>query len=205
MRTTRLSALERRQHILRIATEVFCELGYDGASMSAIASKVGGSKGTLYNYFASKDELLLAAMLEEAHEFQASIMSKLDPNASLDVLLSHVVSRMVDKLYVDPKTAKLLRIVISVGDSSDIGLRFFTVLGNGIWDRIQSLLTNKIASGELINKDPEMMTTHLRGLCEFDMVRLLMGAMPNFTAEQATERSKAIIKSFFQTYKKTTD
>lgn len=205
MRTTRLSALERRQHILRVATEVFCELGYDGASMSAIAAKVGGSKGTLYNYFSSKDELLLAAMLEEAHEFQADIMSKLESNATLEVLLSNLVTRMVNKLYVDPKTAKLLRIVISVGDSSDIGLRFFTVLGNGIWDRIQLLLANKIESGELINKDPEMMTSYLRGLCEFDMVRLLMGAMPNFTPEQAKERSCSIIKSFFQTYRKTTE
>src|SRR6204780_5843981 len=51
---------ERREHILKVAREVFFEYGYSAASMSQIAARLGGSKGTLYNYFKSKEELFEA-------------------------------------------------------------------------------------------------------------------------------------------------
>lgn len=50
----------RREAILEVAREVFFEEGYAAASMSTIAARLGGSKGTLYNYFKSKDALFEA-------------------------------------------------------------------------------------------------------------------------------------------------
>ena len=54
----------RRQAILDIARESFVTDGFAATSMSAIAAKLGGSKGTLYNYFRSKEELFEAIMQE---------------------------------------------------------------------------------------------------------------------------------------------
>src|ERR1700751_4458357 len=51
---------DRRDPILDVAYECFVADGYGAASMSTIAARLGGSKGTLYNYFASKDELFKA-------------------------------------------------------------------------------------------------------------------------------------------------
>lgn len=200
--TPSLKAQQRRQHILNIASDMFCELGYDGASMSAIAAKVGGSKGTLYNYFSSKDELLLASMLEGAEEFQQDVMLELDLTLPLEALLTNIVSRIIHKLYVEPRTAKLLRVVISVGDKSDVGQRFFSVLGDGIWLKVRVLFSKKMEKGEFPHNDPDIMSTYLRGLCEVDLIRLLMGAMPNLTPEQAQERTKSIIHSFFLMYQR---
>ena len=45
----------RREGILDVARGVFLSEGYATASMSTIAAKLGGSKGTLYNYFKSKE------------------------------------------------------------------------------------------------------------------------------------------------------
>jgi AcrR family transcriptional regulator len=53
---------ERREAIVAIAHETFIANGYSGTSMSAIAARVGGSKGTLYNYFKSKEELFVAVI-----------------------------------------------------------------------------------------------------------------------------------------------
>src|SRR3954464_9054153 len=50
----------RREAILDVAEAVFLEQGFAAASMSEIAARLGGSKGTLYNYFKSKDELFQA-------------------------------------------------------------------------------------------------------------------------------------------------
>jgi TetR/AcrR family transcriptional repressor of mexJK operon len=51
---------EKRAQILAGAAEIFARDGYEGASMSSIAGKAEVSKGTLYNYFASKAALFAA-------------------------------------------------------------------------------------------------------------------------------------------------
>lgn len=54
-----------RALLLRAAAAHFARLGFDGASVDEISQDAGFAKGTLYNYFASK-EALFAAVIEEA-------------------------------------------------------------------------------------------------------------------------------------------
>src|SRR4029453_5348952 len=59
---------EKRLEIIRTAAGLFEELGYERTSMSAIAARVGGSKATLYGYFASKEDLLRAVLDNDVNE-----------------------------------------------------------------------------------------------------------------------------------------
>ena len=56
---------QRRERIIQVARSVFYEVGYAGASMSMISSRLGGSKATLYAYFNSKEELFEAIIREQ--------------------------------------------------------------------------------------------------------------------------------------------
>ena len=58
----------KRRQILDGACKVFLDLGFDGASMGAIARAAGVSKGTLYVYFADKCRLFEAIVEEAVHE-----------------------------------------------------------------------------------------------------------------------------------------
>jgi AcrR family transcriptional regulator len=53
---------ERRSQILTAAEGVFTKKGFDEARMDDIAEKTGLSKGTLYLYFKSKDDLIMAIL-----------------------------------------------------------------------------------------------------------------------------------------------
>jgi AcrR family transcriptional regulator len=53
---------ERERQMLDVAEEVFAEQGYGAVSMEEIAVRVGLSKPMLYEYFGSKEGLLLAAI-----------------------------------------------------------------------------------------------------------------------------------------------
>jgi AcrR family transcriptional regulator len=53
---------ERRYQILNAAEEVFTVKGFDEARMDDIAEETGLSKGTLYLYFKSKDDLIIAVL-----------------------------------------------------------------------------------------------------------------------------------------------
>ncbi|MBE9115908.1 TetR/AcrR family transcriptional regulator [Lusitaniella coriacea LEGE 07157] len=51
---------QKRLEIVEAALQVFGRKGYQGSRMSDIAQEAGIGKGTIYEYFNSKDELILA-------------------------------------------------------------------------------------------------------------------------------------------------
>jgi AcrR family transcriptional regulator len=64
----RVSAVTRgetRARLLEAAAREFARRGFEGANVDAISLAAGRGKGTIYNYFASKEELFLA-VVEEA-------------------------------------------------------------------------------------------------------------------------------------------
>jgi AcrR family transcriptional regulator len=50
----------RKQHVLKMAHQLFIEKGFQATSIQDILDYSGISKGTFYNYFSSKNELLIA-------------------------------------------------------------------------------------------------------------------------------------------------
>ena len=53
---------ERKFQIINAAEEVFTKKGFDEARMDDIAEQTGLSKGTLYLYYKSKDDLIIAIL-----------------------------------------------------------------------------------------------------------------------------------------------
>src|SRR5262249_38734068 len=60
---------ERPQHILGAALEAFVENGFAATRLEDVARRAGVSKGTLYLYFANKEELFKAAVRENIVPF----------------------------------------------------------------------------------------------------------------------------------------
>jgi AcrR family transcriptional regulator len=66
----RLQRDERRELLLRRATELFARHGYEGLSMSQLAQEAQISKALLYHYFPSKRRLFEAALADGAEELR---------------------------------------------------------------------------------------------------------------------------------------
>ncbi|MFF9812392.1 TetR/AcrR family transcriptional regulator [Streptomyces sp. NPDC014006] len=60
----RVRSEERRAEIVRAALEVIAERGYRGASLAAVAERVGLTQQGLLHYFPTKDALLVAVLKE---------------------------------------------------------------------------------------------------------------------------------------------
>lgn len=56
----------RDQHVIEAAISVMSERGYAATSVQEVADRVGVLKGSLYHYFASKEDLLFR-ILDESH------------------------------------------------------------------------------------------------------------------------------------------
>jgi len=82
----------RKQSISKIlgsAFELMAKNGYESTSISQIAAKAGVSKGLMYNYFSSKEELLKALIVNaftEADELMATIIDQ-DPKVTIENML----------------------------------------------------------------------------------------------------------------------
>ncbi|NKQ58596.1 TetR/AcrR family transcriptional regulator [Amycolatopsis sp. K13G38] len=61
---------ERERQMIQVAEQVFAERGYVTASMDEIADRVGVSKPMLYEYFNSKEGLLLACIAQSRSELR---------------------------------------------------------------------------------------------------------------------------------------
>jgi AcrR family transcriptional regulator len=75
---------QTRQTLLDAAAEEFASQGYDQANINTISTKAGFAKGTIYNYFPSKQALLLAlidAIAQEHLEYLKSAVLVIDDPA----------------------------------------------------------------------------------------------------------------------------
>ena len=116
----------RRQGIIDVARNVFLTEGYTAASMSEIAARVGGSKGTLYNYFASKEALFVAFMDAEC-QFEALIAHEINTADDVDVAaaLTSVGGRLLRFLLSD-KVLAIHRLVMAEAPRfPDLGRTFY--------------------------------------------------------------------------------
>ncbi|MFB7913258.1 TetR/AcrR family transcriptional regulator [Streptomyces sp. NPDC056061] len=85
----RARSTERRAEILRATFEVIAERGYRGASLNAVAERVGLSQQGLLHYFPTK-EALLVAVLEERDQWDTGGGTRGDGTWRTDLLGSLV-------------------------------------------------------------------------------------------------------------------
>lgn len=83
---------QRRADIMKAAKDVFFSKGLLMATMDEIAEKAELSKGTLYLYFQSKEELYLSLLSEGDNIFMNMLQKELLPSLSAEELLRKTTS-----------------------------------------------------------------------------------------------------------------
>lgn len=96
---------ERKSQILNAAEQVFTQKGIDLARMDDIADETGLSKGTLYLYFKSKDDLVIAIL---DRIFQG-VFKQLDTRKWEELSATEAIDRFTDETIRDYK--RMLRLM----------------------------------------------------------------------------------------------
>jgi AcrR family transcriptional regulator len=89
---TRLPAAERRESILRAASEVFAQAGYRAGKVSDVAARVGVTEPVIFQNFGSKAALFAAVLERAAGDVKASLDEVTAAFGSPTALLAHVLS-----------------------------------------------------------------------------------------------------------------
>ena len=164
----RVKSEARRQAIVDVAKEAFSKQGFENTSMSEIASRVGGSKATLYNYFASKEELFFEIMYKSAETKRQAMFDAFDQtNTDITEALRYFGEHLLSFLYSPEIMAQRHMAITAPGQ-----------LGKLLYERgilsSQSILTNflqdAMTQGKLRQGDAAVATLQLHGLLEAELI-----------------------------------
>jgi AcrR family transcriptional regulator len=148
----------KRAELLAGARAVFTREGYQGASMDAVAAEAGASKRTVYQYFADKEELFAATVLDtvdRGYEYFEPRIRALAETDDVDGAIRQLAHDTVVGL-TNPELLKMRRLVVAEAERfPTIGREYY----ERSWVKTEALLAQALAAlterGLLDVPDPE--------------------------------------------------
>jgi AcrR family transcriptional regulator len=110
-RITETTKTETHDCIIKQAKELFISLGYDKTTTKTIAKKCGIAEGTLFNYFANKDEILVAVFENIVIDNEEDLEKGLP---SVEEILINCSLRPIKKINIVPKPILIDMFVIMI-------------------------------------------------------------------------------------------
>ncbi|TXG98135.1 MAG: TetR/AcrR family transcriptional regulator [Rhodocyclaceae bacterium] len=192
---------DRRESILTVAARYFLEHGYSATTMSAIAASLGGSKGTLWSYFPSKEELFTAVIDTVTTSFRQQLSETLKANGDIEPALRNFCRQLLNKI-ASPDAIALNRLVVAeAGRFPEIGKIFYERAPRLTIALLADYLANAMGRGLL---RPDYPTDAAYFLMHTSIARcqqqLLLGLVDAITPEQVEAEVERALTLFMRAY-----
>ena len=189
----------KRREIVAMAWEVFRAKGFEGASMSDVADRFGGSKATLYRYYSSKEELFAAALEEALQEQNDEAYERLTRPADLRERLLDFADTYL-KFRLTPEMIGVHRLLIASAERSDLSAVLRAQFIDPNWRRFANVIESEMAAGRLRKADPYLTSIHFRGLVEADVLERRMNGERLVTNAQVETAVEQGVAAFLRAY-----
>ena len=158
--------LRHRQEILESALELFSEKGFHNITMHQIAGESEFAVGTLYKFFANKEDLYKALILEKSDEFHSTLMKAIDSGGDemeciRGFLDTHITLFMENLKFVRLYFAETrgASFNIRAGLDEELRDRYDQIL-----EKLADIFKRGIRKGLFKKFDPLLMATALNGI-----------------------------------------
>lgn len=189
---------ERRAAILAIARGLFLEHGYARMSMSAIVEAMGGSKATLWSYFASKEELFAAVIEDATLAFRSVMQSELDPRRDMVEVLENFAEKYVARITA-PDAIALQRLIISeVERFPEIGRIFYQRAPGMSRAFLTTYIADRMEAGLIEGDDPEEVAGMLLSLCAGHYQQCILWGMQTQSTALARAEAERAVRQFLR-------
>ena len=164
--------------------------------MSRIAAALGGSKGTLWSHFPSKDALFAAVLDRVARAYRARLSQILDPDAGLEEVLLGACISLVGKV-TSPEAIALQRLVISEGGRfPELSRIFFELAPRNTRALLAEFLEGAMRRGALRAARDALTALCMAGLHH----QLLMGQISHVEPENIERDAAFAVDLFLRAY-----
>jgi AcrR family transcriptional regulator len=147
----RVSAQDRRQQILELATELFARQGYEGTTTRQIAQRARVNEAIIFRHFATKEELYWAVIEQQCEinadraRLQTRLASAGDDRERLIAVAEEILAR-------DTTLMRLL--LFSALENHELSSRFFRTHVAQLFETLADFIRRGIAGGRFRDIDP---------------------------------------------------
>lgn len=169
--------------------------------MSGIAAALGGSKGTLWNHFPSKEELFSAVLDRATRSFRTELSQILNPCDQLTPTLLRACNSLIEKL-TSPDAIALHRLIVAEGARfPEMRQIFFDLAPLRVRYVFGTFLQGAMDRGQLRPGDPLDAARALIALVmSGSHQQLLMGQIDHTSSAQTTADADFAVTTFLRAY-----
>ncbi len=160
MATQKQRSDETRLKLLAAFRASFLERGYGATTVKHVLEQTGLSKGALYHHFASKEDIIEALFEQESRTTIERAMSRVDPLASP---LSRLRTACLNWTR-EVRAPDISKIMFEIGPGALGAQKAKAIEDRNSLSRIEALLAEAIAAGELSAADPKLIAAFLNAL-----------------------------------------
>ena len=149
--------MSKRQEILEETYHLFSEYGY-GVSLSQITGKLGLKKQSIYNYYDSKDELILEMLSWKATEYFDGLMNVLyETQKDLPDVRLNTIMRFILNYFKNPEHLRLRRWVLisDIHDGINIIHELSKKYESAYFEELRKIIQECIDMGLIESNDVE--------------------------------------------------
>ena len=192
----------RVAELLDIASQVFLENGFAGASMNEIARLSNSSKTTFYSRFPTKEKLFIAVMERRMDAVLGQVTAPLPAGSPIDVALKEYGTRFLRFALSDDQITLLRIISMESVRFPELGERFFELGPKRGQTFLAGYLQEQIKLGYLVKDNPWTMAEHLISLLSGGAVRWsVLGLQAGTkTKGKQQEHIAGVLKVFLRAY-----
>jgi TetR/AcrR family transcriptional repressor of mexJK operon len=193
---------EKRAQVLAGASAVFARDGYEGASMSRIAQEAGVSKGTLYNYYASKAELFAAFVDQQCSANLAQLFAATPSGDNSPGAVLHSIGSRMLAMMLSPTGLTIYRVVTSEATKFPALARCFYEAGPArAIGALAAWLADETNAGRLAVDDPVFAAEQFFALCQSHVcLRRILQLESGTSPEEVTKVVDRAVAMFLRTY-----
>ncbi|HWQ72892.1 MAG TPA: TetR/AcrR family transcriptional regulator [Desulfitobacteriaceae bacterium] len=155
---------EKRMHIIRSAIKVLSVHGLDGTKMELVAKEAGIGKGTIYEYFASKEQLFQEMIIYCVESYSRGLKEKMDKGSGIEEKLWNYTSYNIDFFN---KNLDMLLVAMQMNIFSQEMRENIIEQGLVIFRYCRDMVAKARTGGELRSDlDPELASFLINGTIE---------------------------------------
>ncbi|WP_454882581.1 TetR/AcrR family transcriptional regulator [Sphingomonas oryzagri] len=191
---------ERRAAILDIAKQSFLEHGYGLTTMSGIAEAIGGSKGTLWSYFVSKEALFGAVIDRAAAYFRTDLVAAFDPRGASETNLRDFAETFIRKI-TSAESIALHRVI--VGESPrfpELSQIFYARAPGAMLELLASYIAIEMETGALRKDEPMKAAGMFISLCDGGHHKRVLWGVERYSDAIAKEEAAIAVEHFLRAY-----
>ena len=197
----RRDAILKREELIKHATEMFLELGYEKASMNNLVKRSGSSKSTIYKHFRSRQALFIAVLDERLRDHLAPI-EKLDlTTLSIEEGLK-LIGRTSIKVITSKDNVNLCRIIYAEAERIPyIGKTYYEHGPRRGMAGVVKYLSTMVERGRIRCANPSAAAEYFWGMILYrPMLERYCGVKGPLTAREQKNYIDKVVDSFISAF-----